>query len=126
MRARRESRLRSFAAKLRGCVRGHRDGDEFDSEVREHVRLLTERFVAQGLSVPGIHAECVPLGAEVIDVIAKRRHTQAMKVFSYLLALIAAALCAGCGATSSYQGSSSGASAEAKTPEDRKSRAHGA
>jgi hypothetical protein len=25
MRARRESRLRSFAAKLRGCVRGHRD-----------------------------------------------------------------------------------------------------
>src|SRR5262245_35270161 len=41
----------------------------------------------------------------------------AMKVIFYLLALIAAALCAGCGATSPYQGSSSEASAQAP-PQD--------
>ena len=50
MRARREFRLRAFAAKLRGFVRGQRDGDEFDDEIQEHVRLLADRFVAQGMS----------------------------------------------------------------------------
>jgi hypothetical protein len=40
-----------------------------------------------------------------------------MNVISYLLAFIAAALCAACGASSSYQASSSGASAAA-TPQD--------
>jgi putative ABC transport system permease protein len=50
MSSRRESRLRAFAAKLRGFVRGHRDGEEVDAEVREHVQLLADRFVAQGMS----------------------------------------------------------------------------
>jgi putative ABC transport system permease protein len=50
MHSRRSFGLRAFAAKLRGFVRGQYDGDEFDAEVREHVRLLTDRFVAQGLS----------------------------------------------------------------------------
>lgn len=49
--------------------------------------------------MPGVHAGCVSVVAEVMNVI------------SYFLALIAAALCAGCG-TSPYQGSSSGASTE--------------
>jgi putative ABC transport system permease protein len=46
MSRRRPSWFRAFAAKLRGH---HRD-DEFDAEVHEHIRLLAERFVAQGLS----------------------------------------------------------------------------
>ena len=46
MSPRRSSWFRAFAAKLRGH---HRD-DEFDAEVHEHMRLLAERFVAQGLS----------------------------------------------------------------------------
>jgi putative ABC transport system permease protein len=49
MRARRSFGLPAFAAKLRGLVRGQRDRDEFDAEVREHLRLLAERFVAQGM-----------------------------------------------------------------------------
>ena len=50
MHSRRSFGLRAFAAKLRGFVRGQHDGDEFDAEVREHVRLLADRFVAQGMS----------------------------------------------------------------------------
>ena len=50
MHARRLFGLRAFAAKLRGFVRGQHDGDEFDAEVREHVDLLADRFVAQGMS----------------------------------------------------------------------------
>jgi putative ABC transport system permease protein len=50
MSARRESRLRAFAARLRGFVRGYRPDPDFDAEVQEHLRLLTERFVAEGLS----------------------------------------------------------------------------
>ena len=50
MHARRPFGLRTFAAKLRGFVRGDRDSDEFDAEVREHVRLLADRFVVQGMS----------------------------------------------------------------------------
>jgi len=42
---------------------------------------------------------------------------EVMNVISYVLARIAAALCAGCGATASYQSSSSGASAEAPPQE---------
>jgi hypothetical protein len=47
---RRQLRFRSFAAKLRGFLGGQRDGDEFDAKVQEHVRLLADRFVAQGMS----------------------------------------------------------------------------
>jgi putative ABC transport system permease protein len=50
MSSRRESRLRAFAAKLRGFLRGPQRDDEFDEEMREHLRLLGERFVAQGMS----------------------------------------------------------------------------
>ena len=50
MHSRRAFGLRAFAAKLRGVVSGQRDGDEFEAEVGEHLRLLTERFVAQGMS----------------------------------------------------------------------------
>jgi putative ABC transport system permease protein len=50
MRAPRESRFRAFAAKLRGVLtRQHRD-DGFADEIQEHVRLLADRFVAQGMS----------------------------------------------------------------------------
>jgi hypothetical protein len=45
----RASRLRAFAARLRGFVRGPRQDDVFDDEVREHLRLLAERFMAQGM-----------------------------------------------------------------------------
>jgi hypothetical protein len=46
----RESRSRAFAAKLRGFLRGQQSDDQVDDEIREHLRLLTERFVAQGMS----------------------------------------------------------------------------
>jgi predicted permease len=49
MTPRRQSRLRAFAAKLRGFLRGARD-DEFEGEIQEHLQLLAERFVAQGMS----------------------------------------------------------------------------
>jgi putative ABC transport system permease protein len=50
MRARRESRLRAFAAKLRGFLSRQQRDDGFDDEIQEHVRLLADRFVAQGMS----------------------------------------------------------------------------
>ena len=50
MSSRRESRLRAFAAKLRGFLGGQQRDDEFDDEIQEHLRLLAERFVAQGMS----------------------------------------------------------------------------
>jgi hypothetical protein len=50
MRARRESRLRAFAAKLRGFLNRPQRDDGFDDEIQEHVRLLADRFVAQGIS----------------------------------------------------------------------------
>ena len=50
MRARRESRLRAFAAKLRGFLSSQPRDDGFDDEIQEHVRLLADRFVAQGMS----------------------------------------------------------------------------
>jgi hypothetical protein len=45
-------RLRAFAAKLRGFLRlrpHHRD-DEFDAEIQDHLRLLADRYVAEGMS----------------------------------------------------------------------------
>ena len=44
--------LRAFVAKLRGFLRlrpHHRD-DEFDAEIQDHLRLLADRYVAQGMS----------------------------------------------------------------------------
>jgi len=49
MRSPRESRLRAFAAKVRGFLRGRRHDGEFDDEVQEHLQLLAEKFVAQGM-----------------------------------------------------------------------------
>ena len=46
----RESKFRAFGAKLRGLSTGYQHDDEFDDEVREHLQLLAERFVAQGMS----------------------------------------------------------------------------
>jgi predicted permease len=42
--------LRLWAAKARGFVTGHRQDHEFDAEVQDHIRLLEERFVGQGMS----------------------------------------------------------------------------
>ena len=50
MSSRRESKLRTFAAKLRGFLGARRPDAEFDSEIQEHLRLLAERFVALGMS----------------------------------------------------------------------------
>ena len=49
MSARRASRVREFTARLRGFLHGPRQDDEFDEEMQEHLRLLVERFVAQGV-----------------------------------------------------------------------------
>lgn len=46
----RESGLRAFAAKLRCFLGGRRRDTEFEGEIQEHLQLLTERFVAQGMS----------------------------------------------------------------------------
>ncbi len=48
--SRRESRLRAFAAKVRGFLRGRGHNGEFDDEMHEHLQLLAEKFVAQGMS----------------------------------------------------------------------------
>lgn len=50
MSSRRGVRLRAFAAKLRGFLRGQPSDDEVEDEIQEHLQLLTERFVAQGMS----------------------------------------------------------------------------
>ena len=50
MNARGTSRLRAFAALLRGLLRGPRHDEQFDDEILEHLRLLEDRFVAQGMS----------------------------------------------------------------------------
>src|SRR5437016_5327943 len=50
MSSRRESRLRAFAAKLRGFLRGQQHDDEFDDEVQAHLQLLADKFAQQGLS----------------------------------------------------------------------------
>ena len=56
MRPRRESKLRAFAAKLRGFLRGRRRDTEFDNEIQEHLQLLAERFMAEGMSREGAAA----------------------------------------------------------------------
>src|SRR5215472_13466312 len=45
-----ESRLRAFAAKVRGFLRGNRQDGEFNGEIQEHLQLLADKFVAQGMS----------------------------------------------------------------------------
>jgi putative ABC transport system permease protein len=42
--------LRAFAAQLRGFLSRQSRDDGFDDEIQEHVRLLGDRFVAQGMS----------------------------------------------------------------------------
>ena len=49
MSTRRESRLRGFAAKVRGFLSGRQRDVEFEGEIQEHLRLLAARFVAQGM-----------------------------------------------------------------------------
>lgn len=46
----REFRLRAFAAKLRGFLGGRQHEAQIDDEIQEHLRLLAERFAAQGLT----------------------------------------------------------------------------
>ncbi|HKW61199.1 MAG TPA: ABC transporter permease [Candidatus Acidoferrum sp.] len=50
MRLRRQFKLRAFAAKLRGFLRGRRRDAEFEDEIQEHLQSLKERFVGQGMS----------------------------------------------------------------------------
>jgi putative ABC transport system permease protein len=50
MGSRRASRLRAFVEKLRGFLLRQERDDDFDEEVQEHLRMLAERFVAQGMS----------------------------------------------------------------------------
>ena len=49
MRAPRASRIRAFAAKLRGFLNLERL-DDGEDEMQEHLHLLTERFMAHGMS----------------------------------------------------------------------------
>ena len=53
MSAGRESRLRFFAAKLRGFFRGYERDRELDDEILEHLRLLADKFEEQGMSREG-------------------------------------------------------------------------
>jgi len=50
MSSRRDSKLRAFAAKLRGFLRGPRHDSEFEAEIQEHLHLLAEKFEVQGMS----------------------------------------------------------------------------
>jgi hypothetical protein len=50
MRARGESRLRAFAARVRGFLSKQPRDDGFDDEIQEHLQLLADRFVAHGMS----------------------------------------------------------------------------
>ena len=45
-----KSRLRAFAAKLQELLRWQKPDVEFNEEVRAHLQLLADRFVAQGMS----------------------------------------------------------------------------
>ena len=44
------SRLRAFAARVLGLFGPRKHDDDFDEEVQAHLQLLTERFVARGMS----------------------------------------------------------------------------
>src|SRR5215831_2409799 len=48
--SRREPRLQAFAAKVRGFLRGRQSDGEFDEEIQEHLQLLAEKFMAEGVS----------------------------------------------------------------------------
>ncbi|HKW26051.1 MAG TPA: ABC transporter permease, partial [Terriglobales bacterium] len=50
MSAKREFRLRAFAARLHGFLARPPQDREFDAEVQQHLQLLTERYMAQGMS----------------------------------------------------------------------------
>ena len=50
MSIRRESKLRAFAAKVRGFLRGSRHDGEFDDEIQGHLQMLAENFMAKGMS----------------------------------------------------------------------------
>src|SRR5215831_19270355 len=50
MSTRRESKLRVFAAKVRGSLRGRKHEGEFDDEIQGHLQMLVEKFVTQGMS----------------------------------------------------------------------------
>jgi hypothetical protein len=45
-----EYRLRGFMAKLRGFLFRQRHDEEFDDELQEHLQLLVEKYVTQGMS----------------------------------------------------------------------------
>jgi hypothetical protein len=45
-----EFQARALAAKLRGLLSASRHDFEFDDEIREHLELLADRFVGQGMS----------------------------------------------------------------------------
>ena len=42
--------VRAFAAKVRGFLSGKQHDTEFDAEMQEHLQLLTDRFISQGMS----------------------------------------------------------------------------
>jgi hypothetical protein len=46
----RNPRLRAFAARVAGLFRRRKKDSDFDEEVRAHLQLLVDRFVAQGMS----------------------------------------------------------------------------
>ena len=50
MGSRLEFRARALAARLRGHLSRRQHDQEFDDEIREHLELLTARFMAQGMS----------------------------------------------------------------------------
>jgi predicted permease len=56
MRSARLAGVRALAARVRGLLRGPQHDEGFDEEIQEHVRLLADRFVAQGM--PRSEAEC--------------------------------------------------------------------
>jgi len=56
MRNGRISRLRAFAARVAGFFGSRKPDNDFDEEVQEHLQLLADRFVAQGMSREGAAA----------------------------------------------------------------------
>jgi hypothetical protein len=50
MNARGTPPLRAFMARLRGLLRWSPPDEQFDDEIQEHLRLLADRFVAQGMT----------------------------------------------------------------------------
>src|SRR5216683_1397106 len=50
MSSRLEFRLRGLAAKLFGLFSKRQHDDELDAEIHEHLKMLTDRFVAKGMT----------------------------------------------------------------------------